>query len=381
MAFSAGIVLVGLNLRPILAAVGPLLDVIQRDTGLDDGQAGLLTTIPVALMGFCMLGTRMFKARIGAHRGVALGLLLVSFASVLRWFSPSATLLLTTAIVGGIGIALVQALMPGFIRERAGRRGAPLMGVYSTAIMAGALMASATSPWLERLWGWSAAVGIWVLPGILGLVAWIIIVGGTREKVTTNASVRVHGSSRAWALLAFFGLGTGAYTLVLAWLPPFYTHLGWSAAAAGALLGAVTLAEVAAGVAVSVWVDRLPDRRPALFVALGALSTGLACLCLAPLATAWPAAVLAGVGIGALFPLSLIVAMDHADNGEQAGAVVGFVQGGGYLLAAVLPFIAGLMRQGMSDLTPAWALMAGLCLVLAFLAVRFRPGDKLSPIS
>ena len=373
------IVLVGLNLRPILASAGPLLDVIQRDTGLGDGQAGLLTTIPVALMGICLLGTRLFRAWFGDLRGVAIGVLLVCFACAARWIAPGGTSLLATATIGGVGIALAQALVPGIIRERGEDRAAGLMGFYSTAIMGGALIASSAAPWFERLWGWPAALGLWAVPAFAGLLVWAAVIGlrrGGAVSVETQASV--HSSSRAWALMAFFGMGTGAYTLVLAWLPSFYTQLGWPATAAGALLGAVTLAEVVAGIIVSVPIDRMPDRRPALFLALGALLTGLAGLYLAPLAAAWPAAILAGLGIGALFPLSLIVAMDHARDSAEAGAIVGFVQGGGYLLAAVLPFVAGLIRQGMSDLAPAWLLMAGLCFPLALLAARFRPGDKLS---
>jgi CP family cyanate transporter-like MFS transporter len=88
-------------------------------------------------------------------------------------------------------------------------------------------------------------------------------------------------SPRAWTLLFFFGLGTGAYTLVLAWLPPYYTRLGWSSAAAGTLLSLVTLAEVVAGIAVSFRVNRFHDRRPLLFPAIGALLAGLLCLTLA----------------------------------------------------------------------------------------------------
>src|SRR5690554_7576849 len=48
--------LIGLNLRPIMAAVGPLLDVLQQDLGLSSTQASLLTTLPVLLMGICALG-------------------------------------------------------------------------------------------------------------------------------------------------------------------------------------------------------------------------------------------------------------------------------------------------------------------------------------
>lgn len=44
----------------------------------------------------------------------------------------------------------------------------------------------------------------------------------------------------------------------------------------------------------------LPGSLQALFAAIGALLAGLLCLCLAPLTLVWPAAVLAGLGIGFL---------------------------------------------------------------------------------
>ncbi|MCE8469861.1 hypothetical protein LZ189_12585, partial [Rhodovulum sulfidophilum] len=136
--------------------------------------------------------------------------------------------------------------------------------------------------------------------------------------------------------------------------------------------------EVVAGLVVSCWVSRSTDRRPAIFTAIGALFAGLLGLIFAPLALAWPSAVFAGLGIGALFPLSLIVAMDHGDNASAAGAIAGFVQGGGYLVAAALPLIAGLLREYLSDLTLAWALMAGLCVVLWLIAIRLRPGQRIT---
>lgn len=132
------------------------------------------------------------------------------------------------------------------------------------------------------------------------------------------------------------------------------------------------------GIGVSMIVGHFADRRPILLLAIGALLAGLLCLALAPLPLAWSAALLSGLGIGALFPLGLIVAMDHGRDAAEAGRIVGFVQGGGYVLAALLPLIAGMLRQCLSDLTLAWWLMAALCLVLALMAVRLRPGTHLN---
>lgn len=372
--FPAAILLVGLNLRPILAVVGPLLDTIQHATGLSDAGASLLTTLPVALMGACLFAAARLQVWLGERRGVAVGLVLIGSACLIRWWWPNAGTMIASAVLGGIGIAIVQALLPTAIRRRAGRRSARLMGIYSTAIMGGAVVASGLGPWIAQAGGWPFALGIWALLIVPALLFWAQVVAPMDAAPLVPKSNPLWRAPIAWLLLAFFGLGTGAYTLVLAWLPPFYTQLGWSARAAGALLSAVTLSEVIAGISVSLWVDRLPDRRPALFLAIASLLLGLLCLCLAPLALAWPAALLVGLGIGALFPLSLIVAMDQARNPGEAGAIAGFVQGGGYMLAALLPLAAGLLRQNLSDLTPAWWLMAALCFVLALIAVRLRPG-------
>ena len=186
------------------------------------------------------------------------------------------------------------------------------------------------------------------------------------------------GSRRAWLLMVFFGIGTGAYTLVLAWLPPFYTELGWSAADSGLLLGGLTLVEVLAGLVISSIIHRFPDRRILLLSVLLSVLAGLACLIVAPAQLALPAVILLGCGIGALFPLSLIVSMDHVRDPAGAGALLGFVQGGGYIIASNMPFIAGLIRQHSSSLAQAWMVMAGGVVVLLLIAVRFAPGGRLA---
>lgn len=376
--FAATILLVGLNLRPTLAAIGPVLDRIQAATGLSDTGASLLTSLPVLLMGLCLLGAGGLKARLGSRGGIALGLLCVAMACLGRWLWPTAPSLILTAVLGGVGIAIVQALLPAMIRHRAGAGAAGLMGLYSTAIMGGAAIASFASPRIAAAQGWPSALGVWALLAIAGLVVWSVIAKATDDLPGAVVGNSLWRSGKVWRLLAFFGLGTGAYTLVLAWLPPYYMQLGWSAQAAGTLLAGVTLAEVAAGTAVSLTIGQFPDRRPLLFLAIGLLLVGLVCLGTSPLTQAWPAALLAGLGIGALFPLSLIVAMDHGDSPAEAGLIVGVVQGGGYILAALLPLVAGVLRERLSDLSPAWWLMAGCCLVMAALAARLRPGERLS---
>ncbi|MBY4865532.1 MFS transporter [Burkholderia sp. Bp9017] len=374
----AAIVLVGLNLRPALAAIGPLLDMIQRATGIGDGAASLLTTIPILLMGLGALSARRLQHATGISGGVWLGVALIGFACVSRIGARHAWLLLASACCAGIGIAMVQALLPGFVKAHFATRIGGAMGVYSTSIMGGAVLASVVAPFAAARWGWLAALAGWALPAAIAAIAWPLASrGGDAAAFGAAATPATHArpsrSPRAWRLAAFFGIATGAYTLVLAWLPPYYMRLGWSPTAAGTLLGGVTLAEVVAGLTISATIDRLPDRRPALHAAIASLLAGLLVMLAAPQALALPAALLLGAGIGALFPLSLIVTVDHAATPADAASLTGFVQGIGYLIAGLFPFAAGLVRQHLADLSPAWIAMACLCVVLFALATGFAP--------
>jgi MFS transporter, CP family, cyanate transporter len=371
-----------LNLRPMMAGVGPLLDSIMVASGLDHAGAGMLTALPVAVMGVGALLSGPLQRRGSERAYIGSGIALIAVACAARALWHDATAMLMTALLAGSGIALVQALMPRFIKRIYGARAGAMMGMYTTAIMGGAAAAAALAAPLAEVFGWSNALAIWALPALLACLLWI---AATRHADSTLAPpcpaprielerrAAVWHKWRAWQLMLFFGVGTGAYTLVLAWLPPFYTQLGWSRADAGYLLAGVTVAEVVAGLAVSAAIDRLPDRRKPLLIALALLVGGLACLLAAPLVLAPVACVLLGLGIGALFPLSLIVALDHSDDPARAGELVAFVQGGGYLIASLMPLVAGALRDRFADLSDAWAIMLVGALLLCLLCTRFSP--------
>ncbi|QDD89692.1 MFS transporter [Pseudomonas oryzihabitans] len=352
------VLLVGLNLRPILAAIGPLLDGIQVATGLDGSAAGALTTLPIAAMGLCALGGARLQAWLGERRGIALGLLLLALANAVRWDEPSGLGLILTAGLGGVGIALVQALIPAYIRRCYPQRTSTLMGLYTTGIMGGAALAAATAaPLAERL-GWAPGLALWTLPVLLALVTWLALARPDAPVSTAVPRAQPWRSRQAWVLLAFFGIGTSAYTLVLAWLPPYYTGLGWQPVDSGLLLGGLSLAEVSAGLLLSATIARLRNRRPLVLGVLGVVLVGLLGLALVPLRLALPIALLLGLGIGTLFPLSLILAMDQVRDPGEAGALLGFVQGGGYLIASLAPLAAGILRDQLDSLANAWLLMA-----------------------
>lgn len=370
------IVLLGLNLRPVLAALGPLLDRIQLDTGLGHVGASLLTSLPIVIMGLGALAAGVLRRRLGEQNGILVGVVLIALACAMRGVLPQAAPLIASALLAGAGIAFVQALLPGLIKARFSSDSGRLIGFYSCAIMGGAAFGAALTPWFAHWIGWSWALAMWALPAAGASLLWNKAAPADSAPPTGEVQhLDAWRSPRAWLLMAFFGVGTAGYTLVLSWLPPYYTALGWSAQSSGLLLAALTLCEVAAGLLASSLLARYPDRRPLLAVVLLSLLAGLLGLLFAPLQLVVPICILIGVGIGALFPLSLVVAQDHLDDPRQTGDLLAFVQGGGYLIAACSPLLAGLLRQYTDDLRLSWLAMAVATLALVVMAARFKPGS------
>lgn len=364
--------IVGLNLRPILASVGPLFSVLQREAGLTATQFSLLTTLPVAMMGLAALCGPWLLARIGAVRGIMLGLFILLVACSLRGFSTSLTGLMGTALLGGASIGTIQALMPALIKKAYTQTASTIMSLFSTGIMAGAAVAAASA---EPLFSWLTLKPALAMAGVLALLAlmlWLPLVKQPQGEQTAHESVTL-SSSRTGLLLLFFGVGTGAYTLVLAWLPPLYIQAGWSARSSGYMLAWLTLTEVAAGFAVSALIGKFPDRRVPLITVLLLLLAGLLCLVFSPGTTPVLSTLLLGIGIGALFPLSLIVTLDHARTPAQAGKLLSKVQGGGYMIAALMPLIAGIVRDSSVSLTSAWLVMSAGVVLLIAIAFTFKP--------
>ena len=370
------LILVALNLRPALAAIGPLLPSIQLELSLSYSMASLLTTLPVLAMGlFSFVGFRL-AAPLGLERSVAASLLLLAIATAARFYVPNTAYLVMTALLAGIAIAMVQTLMPAIIKQRFGLRAPLIMGFYVTAIMAGATLAATSVPMLASTLSWREGLGHWVWLALLALVLWLIWGKPAKQSqpqpsAATSLTTRFWGKSRAWQLAVFFALGTSCYVSVLAWLAPYAQELGYSAKQAGLLLGFLTLCEVVAGIVFPWWASKRSDKRLVIAVLCALQLIGFTTLALVPETGLILWIALVGLGIGGIFPLSMIITMDHIDNPIQAGRLTAFVQGVGYVIAAMAPLAAGYMRDALQSFTAAWLLLAATGILTLLLGLRF----------
>lgn len=371
------LVCLGLNLRPILSSVSPLLDEIRGATGLSFQGSAWLTSLPVICMGLvALLGVRI-EARLGERRGVSLGLLLVLLACGVRLYFGQATALLATALFGGAGVALIQALVPALIKRQFQQRVALAMGVYSASLMGGGGLAALLSPQVASHFGnWQVGLGVWLLPAMAALLLWLCLPLGTGRRNASQApSQALWNHRRAWLLALYFGLVNCGYMSMVAWLPAYYLQLGWSASQSGSLLAFMTIFQVTAALLMPALAQRSPDRRTLLGISLAAQAVGFLGLVLWPLQSPHLWVALIGFGLGACFALSLILTLDHRRDPRQAGQLAAFVQGVGFLLNAVSPWLSGWLRQVTGSFVSAWWVLIVGVLAMLLLTRIFSPAS------
>jgi CP family cyanate transporter-like MFS transporter len=110
-----------------------------------------------------------------------------------------------------------------------------------------------------------------------------------------------------------------------------------------------------------------------LGVLLVLIMAGFCGLTLSPhhLSLLWPC--LLGLGIGGLFPMSLIVSLDHLDDPKGAGGLTAFVQGIGYLIAGLSPLMAGMIRDQLAGFEGAWWTLTAVMALMLLMVWRFNP--------
>jgi len=159
------LLLVGLNLRPVLAVVSLLTDSIRASNGMSFEQIGWLTSLPMMAMGLiAMAGGLVY--RMGYRRGVAIGLALTAASALAKLASHEPLWLMGSSVAAGLGIGIVQSLIPGYIKTRFPHRVDLLMGLYVSMIMGGAALAAASASALLHWLDWQGTMAFWAVLSI-----------------------------------------------------------------------------------------------------------------------------------------------------------------------------------------------------------------------
>ncbi|MGN6154920.1 MAG: cyanate transporter [Sphingomicrobium sp.] len=370
----ATVALIGLNLRPFLTGIGPLAGSIDGATHLGLQGMALLTLLPMMLMGVGAFAVQPLHRALLPRSLVVLALALLAAGSSFRLLAATGWQLLGTSVLCGLGAAIVQAVLPGVIKRDFPRQVAVVMGLYSAMLMGGGALGAQVTPLIADLSGsWRIGLAVLSLPAIAALAfARCLPSGGEAHGRSVKTTILLR-RPRTWMLMACFGLVNGGYASAIAWLAPFYGSRGWSAAAGGSLLAVLAISQAVAALVLPIAARKRRDRRTWLWLTLAMQATGFAGLIFAPELAPLANAAILGAGLGGCFALMMILALDHLPDPAEAGALSALMQGGGFVIAALAPWIVAALHDRTGGFVAGWVLHLGCVGTVVALVAGFAP--------
>lgn len=344
------IVILALNLRTAPASLGVMLSVLRDDFAFSSTVGGVLTTLP--LLCFAIFGSSAIRivSSLGLHRSTLVSLLVMIVGLVLRASAQDTTTLIVASVIALSGAAVGNVLLPPLVKLHFPRHVTLISSLYTSAILIGATLGSvATVPVADAYGSWHAGFLLWAATAVVAIIPWLFLLGhdtrteleaGTRSAYTFAKSAH---SPLAWAMALFFSLQSAQAYVAFGWMPEIYADAGLSEASAANMLGITA----AMGIPVSLGLSFLlrTAGSTSLVWAFGVLQmTGWIGLLYGAESAPWLWAIILGLGGGA-FPWVMTMIGLKSRTVDGAGALSGFVQGIGYILAAAGPLGVGILHE------------------------------------
>lgn len=364
------------NLRPGITSVAPLIERMAEELALSRAGISLTTVLPVLFMGLLAPLAPRLALRFGLERVLVGCLVLLVLALLLRVAGTSSLVLIGSAGLVGIGVAVAGPLMSGFIKRYFLQSFGAALGWFSLSMsVGGASGVVFTQPLTDLFAGrWTLALAFWALPALIAVLVWWRLPNQREEQGSVPAGGLPWGVSRAWLITGFFALQSGLFYTLSTWLVARYGEAGLTAMRSNGLLSLFMLAGMPCAFAVP-WLAHRYVSRPLL---LGLCSTlallSLGMIALAP--TLWPElwAVTLGVALSSSFALALILPMYEVQTPIEVSRWTAMMLSVGYCLACLMPLLVGLLRDLSGSYRAPFlvlTLMAATMLLLT-LALRKR---------
>ena len=394
--FIVGVVALGFNLRTAITSLPPIFPELESTLHISTAAVSVLAATPVLCFGVVSAFAAALARRLGEERMLFAAIVVLTVGLAVRAVAPGVGLFPGT-ILAGAAIAVMNVLLSSLIKRRWPARAGFLIGLYITALSAGAIVGSVVSVPLWQATGGSVLITLgWLAaPAALAALLWLPQLRQASSPaatppadsaapaesaaplavVPTSAAVTVYRHAVAWQVMFFMGLQSLIYYATLSWLPTILRDRGESAAGAGDLLALMGVGNLAVSLIVPMAAQRMRAQHALVIPTALAVAAGLAGLVYAPLGGAVAWALILGAGQNAALALAIFFTAARSPHPAAAASLSAFSQSAGYLLAAAGPIGVGLLRSETGSWTaPVTVLLAltAILLVAGLLAARPR---------
>lgn len=364
----------GINLRAPITSVGPVVPELQAVFGLSNAMAGLITTVPLLMFAVLSPIASLLANRFNIKLVVWCSLVSILLGLLLRVSGFWMWLYVGTAFIGA-GIAMCNVLMPPLVKQEFPNRMGLLTGIYSVSMSLVASLASGLSISIGQWsgYGWKGSLGFWLVCAVVGLMVWSTQLKGVSisrypvgmmKQASFSTFLRL---PKAWMVTFFMGIQSLLFYCAVAWFPVLLQDWGMSSESSGWALSFIPLSQLPVMFVAPIFIAKMNDHRPLLWVVGVTLIAGILLMVLFRLTYVWPAVVLYGIGSGLAFSLVMMWFVMRTSTTESSAKLSGMAQSVGYAIAAVAPPLFGWVH----DLTDSWDLPLFFLLLMSLLLVLF----------
>lgn len=375
----AGILFVALNVRTAVAAISPIIGVIENDiplTSLGLGVLGMLPPIAFALAGIS-------APALARARGLDASLLIAAIAMVLgsgiRAISDNYAMLALGSIVALGGMGIGNVLLPPAVKKYFPDRLATVTGAYVVLVSMGAAIPAFFAAPVAQVAGWRVSVAVWAALALTAFVPWLVLTlrgrRAARRALRAESAVLPEASAlsvwsmarskTAWAITIAFAVSAMSFYGLFAWLPEILIEsAGFTPIAAGAMLSFFGLIGILLGIISPILVHRITNVGLLMLGGVVGFVTGYLGLAFAPTVATLLWVFCIGLG-NIMFPLVLVLINLRSRTHQTSATLSGFVQSIGYSVGALGPFALALVRE----LSGGWVAPLMLLLASSLLAI------------
>lgn len=378
------LILISVNLRPALTSIAPIMERIVEELSISRASAGLITTIPVLLMGLFAPLAPMLSRRWSQESVLTSSMAILTLAFFIRYFSQdSFTLLLASAFIAGSAIAIAGPLMSGFIKQHFPNKVSIAVAIYSVSISLGASIAVAlTIPIINMSDGsWEVGLAAW---GFLALIAFIVLVVFLPKSIVKPSSLPSHQklplhSFKAWLLTVFFAAQAGIFYALSTWIVAHYEQVGFDTVTASMFASAFMGSGIIGALTLPLLSTRVKDRRKLI---AGVTMTSTLLLLSITWAPEWhPIIVLSLLGIttSGTFALALALPVLESDSPQSAAQLSSMMSFFGYILGGITPSLIGIGRDMTHSFEWPFTFLTLLSISMVIIAL-FLPNAPPKPL-
>ncbi|MBO0478079.1 CynX/NimT family MFS transporter [Vagococcus fluvialis] len=375
-----GIIMIATNLRAPITSVGPLVGTITNSLNLTGAQAGLITTLPLIAFAIISPIAPKLARKFGTETTILGALILIILGLSIRYLPSISTLFLGTAILG-CGIAIGNVLIPSIVKQEFQNQSGLVTGIYSVSMnLTGAIASGVSIPLIEKLgWTWNQAFSLWIILAALALLAWLPQLKNkkaTPEVNVVDTNNSIWHSSLAWSVSLFMGIQSFIFYVLVAWLPEMLISQGIPSSKSGGMLSLLQLTLLPTTFIIPIIAEKRPNQKSLVVISFTLFTLGISGLMFSSLAVISLSIIAIGIAGGIAFSLSMMFFNLRTSTPKEAADLSGMAQSIGYILAAVGPFLFGLLH----DLTNNWQsslfLLIGMTIILLFVGLNAGSSKK-----